>query len=337
MSRQYSNHSFIPSHHHDHVSSDNSSTRRFRPSIQNNFSYFEYPSQRHTFESNREINTSTLSLNRIQNVATTSAYVPLYHFENHNEIILRSSYHSNHTKRQRRPSTVGISNSQTNQHHHERKRSRNDENSRQQQNRSFINHGSTQIQQTNPTTHYIPSFSRSFHYGSHNHSPQHRNGMTFALTSYRAPFFHPTSMATYVHQRPSPSFLLTNSFRHVVDTHITSFDLIAYIWMSPSHDIFSLPTSFSIQFGEFFDLFIPDETPMVGLTENELERIPTMIYEKICKNIKDDDKCAICLNEYITDEKLKRLRCKHYFHSECIDPWLMTSTRCPICRGEQTN
>ncbi len=65
-------------------------------------------------------------------------------------------------------------------------------------------------------------------------------------------------------------------------------------------------------------MIIPDETPVVGLTDSELERIPIMIY----KNHKSDNKCTICLSEYINGEKLKHLKCKHYFHSECIDPWL---------------
>jgi hypothetical protein len=47
-----------------------------------------------------------------------------------------------------------------------------------------------------------------------------------------------------------------------------------------------------------------------------------MIYTKSCTNIEADDKCAVCLSEYLNGEKLKRLRCKHFFHSECIDPWL---------------
>ncbi len=69
-------------------------------------------------------------------------------------------------------------------------------------------------------------------------------------------------------------------------------------------------------------MIIPDETPVVGLTDSELERLPTMIYKKPGVHIKIDDKCAVCLSEYVNGEKLKRLRCKHYFHSECIDPWL---------------
>ena len=30
---------------------------------------------------------------------------------------------------------------------------------------------------------------------------------------------------------------------------------------------------------------------------------------------------------------IKKLRCGHYFHSECIDPWLLNSKAvCPVCR-----
>ncbi|CAF5227734.1 unnamed protein product, partial [Rotaria magnacalcarata] len=111
----------------------------------------------------------------------------------------------------------------------------------------------------------------------------------------RAPQFHRTSMPAHLHQRHSNSFL-TDLLHHVIDAHAASYsdnhvhyhhhhhhhpptasiDLIAYAWMSPGHDIFSLPAAFSIQFGDFFDLTIPDETPVVGLTDSELERLPTM-------------------------------------------------------------
>ena len=119
-----------------------------------------------------------------------------------------------------------------------------------------------------------------------------------------------------------------------------SIDLIAYAWMPAGHEIFSLPTAFTIQFPvrfllalsltvdirlllqDFFDLMVPDETPVVGLTDSELQRLPTMIYTKACTHISPDDRCAICLTEYTHGEKLKHLRCKHIFHCECVEPWL---------------
>lgn len=42
--------------------------------------------------------------------------------------------------------------------------------------------------------------------------------------------------------------------------------------------------------------------------------------------------CPICLDAFLPLSRMRILRCKHYFHSECIDPWLLTcSNRCPIC------
>lgn len=69
------------------------------------------------------------------------------------------------------------------------------------------------------------------------------------------------------------------------------------------------------------DLLGEEETP-VGLSEEDIKRIPKTTYKKSSKSKANDDKCAICLSDYKTGETLKRLRCDHYFHSDCIDPWL---------------
>ncbi|KAJ3179274.1 hypothetical protein HDU85_004967 [Gaertneriomyces sp. JEL0708] len=47
--------------------------------------------------------------------------------------------------------------------------------------------------------------------------------------------------------------------------------------------------------------------------------------------------CAICLGEFMDGEIIRTLPCAHYFHSECIDPWLMEqSTCCPLCKEDCT-
>ncbi|CAD8187826.1 unnamed protein product [Paramecium octaurelia] len=40
--------------------------------------------------------------------------------------------------------------------------------------------------------------------------------------------------------------------------------------------------------------------------------------------------CSICMNEIV--ENKKTLKCKHYFHSDCIQDWLERSKICPVCR-----
>lgn len=44
------------------------------------------------------------------------------------------------------------------------------------------------------------------------------------------------------------------------------------------------------------------------------------------------EKCTICLSEFETDEDVRRLPCMHLFHIDCVDQWLSTNKRCPICR-----
>ncbi|CAF0825560.1 unnamed protein product [Adineta steineri] len=104
---------------------------------------------------------------------------------------------------------------------------------------------------------------------------------------------------------------------------------------SLGNSVFVNPTNLRLQFVNLSDLLdYSDETPSVGLSNNDIEHMPTMTYRK---SKTKDDKCAICLSEYKNDETVKRLRCEHLFHAECIDPWLKTSSQCPICRGTQVD
>lgn len=42
--------------------------------------------------------------------------------------------------------------------------------------------------------------------------------------------------------------------------------------------------------------------------------------------------CAVCLEDFQPRERVKRLPCGHAFHAGCIDPWLVESDKCPICK-----
>lgn len=43
--------------------------------------------------------------------------------------------------------------------------------------------------------------------------------------------------------------------------------------------------------------------------------------------------CAICLADFKDRDPIKTLRCGHFFHSGCIDPWLINEKAlCPVCR-----
>lgn len=41
--------------------------------------------------------------------------------------------------------------------------------------------------------------------------------------------------------------------------------------------------------------------------------------------------CAVCLTDFSGGELLRRLPCRHDFHKNCIDEWLLRNKRCPLC------
>ncbi|ORX54875.1 hypothetical protein BCR36DRAFT_348060 [Piromyces finnis] len=45
--------------------------------------------------------------------------------------------------------------------------------------------------------------------------------------------------------------------------------------------------------------------------------------------------CGICRETYCPNEKIRVLYCKHFFHQECIDNWLLYyNNNCPYCKSD---
>ncbi|XP_060048818.1 RING finger protein 215 isoform X4 [Erinaceus europaeus] len=44
------------------------------------------------------------------------------------------------------------------------------------------------------------------------------------------------------------------------------------------------------------------------------------------------DTCAVCLDDFRPKQWLRVLPCKHEFHRDCVDPWLLQQQTCPLCK-----
>ncbi|XP_029366734.1 RING finger protein 215 isoform X1 [Echeneis naucrates] len=44
------------------------------------------------------------------------------------------------------------------------------------------------------------------------------------------------------------------------------------------------------------------------------------------------DNCAVCLEPFNNNQCLRVLPCRHEYHRECVDPWLLLQHTCPLCK-----
>ncbi|XP_022956344.1 RING-H2 finger protein ATL2 [Cucurbita moschata] len=68
-----------------------------------------------------------------------------------------------------------------------------------------------------------------------------------------------------------------------------------------------------------------------GLDPSVLNSLPVFTFSS--KSFSDPIDCAVCLSEFEENEKGRTLpKCRHSFHTDCIDMWFHSHTTCPLCR-----
>ncbi|CAM6094747.1 unnamed protein product [Calypogeia fissa] len=69
-----------------------------------------------------------------------------------------------------------------------------------------------------------------------------------------------------------------------------------------------------------------------GVDQTFIDTLPVFPYKAIC-GLKEGTDCAVCLSEFESEDRLRLLpKCKHAFHIDCIDTWLLSHSTCPLCR-----
>ncbi|WVZ87024.1 hypothetical protein U9M48_033726 [Paspalum notatum var. saurae] len=62
--------------------------------------------------------------------------------------------------------------------------------------------------------------------------------------------------------------------------------------------------------------------------------IQDLLHEVTASGGGGDDECAICLQGFCVEEKLRAMPCSHAFHQHCIFEWLRRKTVCPLCHHQ---
>ena len=69
------------------------------------------------------------------------------------------------------------------------------------------------------------------------------------------------------------------------------------------------------------------QPPSRGAKKEVIDALPTVAG---CS----DDACAICQDNFTSEERPTRMPCGHTFHLDCLKPWLADHNTCPTCRHE---
>jgi hypothetical protein len=76
---------------------------------------------------------------------------------------------------------------------------------------------------------------------------------------------------------------------------------------------------------------INHEDVKIVLNEEQFNNIESLLYKDL--NIVESMQCLICTEEFVESDNIKKIKCNHLFHCECIKPWLCEeSNKCPVCR-----
>ncbi|GJX05843.1 zinc finger, RING/FYVE/PHD-type containing protein, partial [Tanacetum coccineum] len=72
------------------------------------------------------------------------------------------------------------------------------------------------------------------------------------------------------------------------------------------------------------------------LSEDDIKKLP-LYYYNLDQKVDAEDmrrvECAVCLEGFRGGDKCILLpNCRHNFHANCIESWLIRSAACPICR-----
>ncbi|WVZ13646.1 hypothetical protein V8G54_011212 [Vigna mungo] len=94
---------------------------------------------------------------------------------------------------------------------------------------------------------------------------------------------------------------------------------------------------YAAEYDVLFGQFLENESALKGsppAAKSVVESLPLVELSKEELLQGKNLACAICKDEILLEEKVRRLPCSHCYHGDCILPWLEIRNTCPVCRFE---
>jgi hypothetical protein len=120
---------------------------------------------------------------------------------------------------------------------------------------------------------------------------------------------------------------------------ISKYMLIALIWMILFCMVRMCPNHPLVMrlFGSMAQPFTDGVQVEPGATAEQLSMFPVFMLPQPEGSpdyiAVEDRECAICLCPYEDEQPIKRMFCRHHYHSVCIDQWLSSKSTCPLCNS----
>ncbi|KAH9371038.1 hypothetical protein HPB48_003988 [Haemaphysalis longicornis] len=87
------------------------------------------------------------------------------------------------------------------------------------------------------------------------------------------------------------------------------------------------------QFLRAFVVFARATDIPLGMLRSEIEELPAYRFNPGA-NDSGEVMCAVCLCHYRAQELVRILPGSHRFHAACVDRWVESNSRCPVCRTD---
>ncbi|XP_057770462.1 probable E3 ubiquitin-protein ligase RHC1A [Salvia miltiorrhiza] len=88
---------------------------------------------------------------------------------------------------------------------------------------------------------------------------------------------------------------------------------------------------------EFFEHVTSDSRQRIPqpASRSSIDALPTVKISR--RHVRADSTCAVCKERFELGSRVRKLPCKHLYHSDCIVPWLQQRSSCPVCRQQIIN